>query len=706
MKVSAQLMRRTLVVALMLVSSSVSAVTISVNTTADQNGSDPSRCSLREAVRAINTSTAFGGCPAGLFRADNRVQLMAGTYLLNSELVVTQEITIAGPSTFRTVGDSFGTTEPNPLTGSETSRIQPRATIKPATGQSIRLINASGSAGGLELSDLILEGGNPVASGLSQNYGGAILAASSVSLENVRVRNNQAARGAGIYMTGEGGLVLSDSEFTDNVATDTGGVVAMNCYQDGNISRSIDVSRSTFHMNSAPSGAGVMQLCGNVTVNIAASTFSENDSAASGAVLHFKDDLGASAVTINLDFVTAAKNTGGPVIRSAGAYEWSVKRTIFAQNDADCAVTDANADCTVVTPAVPDPKYVAEHVVVSPDMSVFVSDQLALYGGLVGGYLPALSSSILDAIAAGCKGEDQRGVSRDEVAECDIGAVERLQLSAFDDSGKNKPGDDRVAFVDVLANDSYGEDGSASPVITKPESFVIVNKSASELSNPACVIDSSDPEKLLLKVDNNGVVTSSTTPIKCYYRLTDGLGTPVGEIATVDVTIDNVRPVSRSDSYVRRIGVTSIQLNLLANDDDFGDGDGDSVGRFGTPTSELIIMINGDRPAPGSVKTQLGMVQGEEIDCEDVVGDPVEGAVCFKAGILTYKADNNLSPFTEVFEYSVYDAHSGEDALGSFSATVTISTDAPDPDKKGGGSLDWLLLCLLSVAGLRLSRRV
>lgn len=706
MKLSAQLMRRTLVVALMMVSAEASAVTISVNTTADQDGSDPSRCSLREAVKAINTSTAYGGCPAGLFRADNRIQLVAGTYLLNSELVVTQEVTIAGPSTFRTVGDAFGTTEPNLLTGSPTSRIQPRAVIKPATGQSIRLINASGSSGGLELSDLILEGGNPVASGLSQNYGGAILASSSVSLENVRIRNNHAARGAGIYMTGEGGLVVADSEFADNTALETGGAVAMNCYQDGNISRSIDVSRSTFHMNAASAGAGVMQLCGNVTANFLASTLSQNESAAGSAVLHYSDDLGASAVTINLDFVTAALNAGGAVIRSSGPYKWSVKRSVFAQNDANCLVTDANSDCTVVTPAVADPKYAAEDVVATPDMAFFVSDQIALYGGLVGGYLPALSSSILDAATAGCKGLDQRGISREDVAECDIGALERLQLSAFDDSGKNKPGDDRVVFVDVLGNDSYGEDGSASPVITKAETFVLVNKSATETYNPACVIDTSDPEKPVLKVDNDGVVTSSTTPIKCYYRLMDDLGDPVGEIATVDVTIENIRPVARADSYVRRVGVTSIQMDLLANDDDFGDGDGESVGRFGTPRSQLVIMIKGDRPAAGSVKTQLGTVLGEEVSCEDVVGDPVEGAVCFKAGVLTYKADNNLSPFTEVFEYSIYDAHSGEDALESFGATVTIATDAPDPEKKGGGSVDWFLLCLLSLAGLRLSRRV
>lgn len=690
---------------LMLVSTAASAVTITVTTTADQDGSDMSHCSLREAVRAINSSTAYGGCPAGLFRADNRIQLPAGTFLLNSELAITQEITISGPSTYRRVGDSFGTTEPDLLTGNETSRIQPLATIKPAAGAQIRLINASGASGGVELTDLILEGGNPAVTALSQNYGGAILSSVSVSLDNVRIRGSQAARGGAIYMSGPGGLVLSDSELAGNSATETGGAVGMSCYQDGNIARSIDVTRTAFHQNTSSVGAGVLQLCGNVTADLKASTISQNTSAASSAAVHFRDDFGASAVTISLDFVTAARNAGGAVIRSSGAYEWSVKRSVFAANASNCAVTDANPDCTAVTPLA-DPKYVAQDVVVTPGMTVFVSDQYQLYGGLVGGYLPALASPILDVVTSGCGGTDQRNISREDVVKCDIGALERLQLAALEDSGENKRGDNRIAFVDVLANDLYGEDGSAAPLITKPESFVIVNKSATETSSPACAIDSTDPEKPLLKVNNGGVVTTATTSIKCYYRLTDGAGVPFGDPATAEVSIENIRPVARSDSYVRPVGVTTVYLDLLANDDDFGDGTGDGVGLYGTPKNKLVIMINGDRPAPGSVKTQLGVVVGEEVDCEDVTGSAVEGSVCFKAGTLTYRADNNLSPFTEQFGYSIYDAHNGEDALESLDATVTITTDAPDPEKKGGGSVDWVFLALLSLAGLRLSRRL
>ncbi|MFN8524589.1 MAG: CSLREA domain-containing protein [Chloroflexota bacterium] len=41
------------------------AATIQVTTSADENNTNLSACSLREALVAANTNAAFGGCPAG-----------------------------------------------------------------------------------------------------------------------------------------------------------------------------------------------------------------------------------------------------------------------------------------------------------------------------------------------------------------------------------------------------------------------------------------------------------------------------------------------------------------------------------------------------------------------------------------------------------------------------------------------------------------
>lgn len=93
------------------------------------------------------------------------------------------------------------------------------------------------------------------------------------------------------------------------------------------------------------------------------------------------------------------------------------------------------------------------------------------------------------------------------------------------------------------------------------------------------------------------------------------------------------------------------------------------------------------------------MVSGVEYDCDlvpgIVAGSTDDDSVCFEAGTLTYTADNSLHPFTEEFAYTVFDEDGGQSDQGK----VTITTDAPAPGS--GGTVDWLLLGLLSVAGLR-----
>lgn len=686
------------------------AVTITVTTRADQDGTDPENCSLREAVKAINTSVAYGGCPAGLNRAENRIQLKSGIYELNKELPIKQDTIIAGANTYRTVDDKFGTTEPDPMTGSDTSRLRPLTTIRPATGKSIRLINASGSASGLELVDLILEGGNPSDPLASNNYGGAILSGASVSLENVRISSSTAVRGGAIFLSGLAGLTISDSTLSGNVASQMGGAVDMSCYLDGSISRTLNINRSTLSGNSSVSGAGAIAMCGSVTATITASTLSGNAANASAGTLHYADSYGATDASITLEFLTAAENTGRAVVVSSGHKTVLVKNSVFAQNSAACYV-NAASNCTVNDLGADND--VANKVIVLADMSEFESDGLAAYGGLTDGYLPLLTgSSILDKVTDGCKGTDQRNLSRDNVASCDIGALERLQLAAVDDEGKNQAGDGRVAFVDVLANDSYGEDGSGTPVITKPINFQIVNRSGTEISDSACSIEPADPDPdsehplPRLKVDTSRVVTSITAPIKCYYQLLDGVGTPIGTVADAaqaEIFISNLKPITNDDYYMRPVGVTTVQLDLLLNDKDE-----DAIAGVPDATHFIIMIKGGTIGDRAGVKTPLGFVSGELVTCPAAAGtgDPVEGSVCFKGGPLLYSADNNLSPFTEEFDYSIYDQHLGEEPLESAAATVTIRTDAPDPESSKGGSLDWMLLGLGMLAFLRRTRSV
>ncbi len=59
----------------------VAANTITVNVFLDEFGTNTNNCSLREAIRAANTDTAFGGCPAG--KGADVINLSAGTYVLS-----------------------------------------------------------------------------------------------------------------------------------------------------------------------------------------------------------------------------------------------------------------------------------------------------------------------------------------------------------------------------------------------------------------------------------------------------------------------------------------------------------------------------------------------------------------------------------------------------------------------------------------------
>lgn len=670
----------------LVVSANVMAVTITVTTTDDQNGTDATKCSLREAVRAVNTSVAFGGCPAGMSAANNKIQLASGVYTLTDELVLTQEVEILGASTYRWFGDTFGTAEgdTNPLTGDEVKRLLPLTTVKAAAGK--RILNAATSTGGMELSDLILDGAI-----LAVGNGGVILSSGPVSLNNVQVLNGSAQKGGAIYLAGSAGLSLTDATLSNNAAVVDGGAVAMDCSFNGNsVVRSISIQRSLLRSNASTSGAGVISFCGNVTAGVEASTFSANSSAAGRGALTFADANGASDASISLNYVTVAQHSNGYFIRTDGLSAFEFSSSVLADNSLNCLI-DGVAACTSNDVA---------NKIVTTDMTQL--EAFGDFGGLTKGYLPkgALLVDQGEALSTDCAGNDQRNLVRNMGSACDIGAFERLQLTAIEDKGSNASGDNRVAYVDVLANDTYGEDGTGISGIFKPVDFAI----DTALSHATCgyVAPSADQPKPRIKVDNSGAITPSTSPIRCYYRVKDAGGNPVGAAAKVDVLISNIKPDAEDDTYLRRVGVMSIPLDLLANDNDDGDG------TYATAKASLIIMIKGNRPKdlngvsiPNQVKTSIGVVSGIEFDCDDIEGSVASdaddsGSVCFTAGTLTYTADNSLHPFTEEFSYSVFDEQGGQ----SDQAKVTITTDAPAPGSSGG-SFDWLLLGLLSVLGLR-----
>jgi CSLREA domain-containing protein len=210
----------------LLVSPAAPAAVIAPNTFNDENGSGAA-CSLREAILAANTDTAFGGCPAG--GAADTIDLAAGTYglsiprgstgndRLDGDLYVASQLTITHTGVAPAVVDGGGVDRVIHVYG---------AGNLTAVGVTIRNGRTSMSGGGirnegnLDLSNATVSGNETTAS-----YGGGIAnsGTATMSLTNVTISGNRAEGDGGGIDQGLGGLAnLNNVTISGNTA-DTDG---------------------------------------------------------------------------------------------------------------------------------------------------------------------------------------------------------------------------------------------------------------------------------------------------------------------------------------------------------------------------------------------------------------------------------------------------------------------------------------------------
>lgn len=693
-------------------------VTINVTTTADEDGTNSARCSLREAITAVNLSEAYGGCPAGDRVYDNLIQLEAGVYALNDEVEIKNDVVIAGADTIRA-------DEVNPLTGVKPNRVRPDNVttgtfIQGASGQRIFLADAQ-----LTLRDVKLQ--RPSSDVPVAGNGGLIYSSNSLSLFNVILEggrvsgtSNAAGNGGAIFLARDNsGLTMADVTLRNNSASNKGGAVAMSCRIDlvSFATHNITIERSLFRANQSALGAGAIELCGSSTAAISHSTFSENmtPTATAGAITFDQQAL-ISVGRLSLGHITAAEQTGH--VLSLYGLDTVLLNSSFLGFPADGASACYPASTTVTGSDV-----VGDLNVFSDDScnrlvrasggqnpvlpgtatraTVFESG-LGTFG-LVDYYLPrfAMAPEVDYLIDRGpeltvCKSVDQRSTVRKSGLRCDVGAIERLQLSAEDDEADSLVLTDRLAVVDILANDSFAE------TVDGPTGFP---DNTAEDVDPAVLVTSqvggtctwrykndADYPNMLVVATAAGALTEKDDPVVCTYVLIEK-GTGIQSApATVEAHIGNQNPLARDDRFIRPEGAESLTFNPLTNDDDDGDG---IYGREGAdmdnppaweefypieilsaPTMGVVV---GTGPSPS------GLCPGSGSDPKTCLSPP-----------LKYIAKNNLSPFADTFTYRVYDADGGR----SNSATVTVATDVPEPGT-GGGSVDLAGLLLLGLIGLR-----
>lgn len=254
---------------------------IEVTTFADEDGENANACSLREAIKVAETRKSAYGCTVYNLNTDQVIQLKAGTYTLNKELVPNANISIYG---YGERNEDQIWSEKNVLTNNYPALPLLQTRIN-AAGKS-RIFNTAENQKALFLQNIILE------NGMASNQGGAIYAGGNVTLLNTQILNSQAPKGGAIFLGGnEVDLSISHSLIQGNQAT-TGSVLAMSCFNGTEYAkRDVTFTSSSIINNGSNNSVSTFEFCGEPTAEFTINTIAQNiASTVNGSILKFTGD--------------------------------------------------------------------------------------------------------------------------------------------------------------------------------------------------------------------------------------------------------------------------------------------------------------------------------------------------------------------------------------------------------------------------------
>ncbi len=680
------------------------AVTLKVNTTNDEFGENLANCSLREAIEAVNTHSAFGGCIAGQRFGTNIIKLEAKEYTLTrGELTIVSEVTIAG------VGNNVE--EVDNITGKKPKRHAP-TTIINAQGKS-RLFNSLIHKQPLTLNSVKL------VNGYSDDLGGAILAGGSISSTNVIFENNVAKKdGGAIYLIGKNSTLAADESVwkNNNVLQGSGAAVAMSCLDDLKpTTRTIEIIHSSIVLNGSTTAKSVLEACGVLTLNLRTSTIGENTANSAGAIINFNNDTSVFS-TFNIESSTIVQNKIAPVINFNSIKNITTNFTVLAFNEGTGCIGNDNSkitylgrfglfeNCGYLNISNIDSS-TSNNVFLPSPLPVQFSDEfnpLANYGGYTPTYLPKTTSKyVLDKGGACVERIDQRSSSYPDQITCDLGAVERRVAMAVVDRDSvitNTKSNDRAIELSVLDNDIPSETDltddqpNARGKIAKDTNGKYLIELTSD-SNGQCTIVHRTAEDLLplIRFDNGGKLLSDTQNASCKYTFTDANGNKAvaGELL---FKVENKTPVAGNDTFYLSSESPSLVMNVLTNDNDDGDG------QYGGLCKENTVKCNGGYYIRITSAPSLGTIEGDRRECPDF--NETNKYVCYR-GNLTYRPKNTLSPFNDTFTYVVYDT----DLAISTPASVTIINETGQKAKDSSSSGSFGIFSVITLSTLLFLRR-
>ncbi|MGH2684228.1 MAG: CSLREA domain-containing protein, partial [Actinomycetota bacterium] len=306
-----------------------SALAITVTTTTDEF-SDPGPgdgCALREAIRAANGNSTYGGCTTGASGEDT-ISLSAGTYELTigkpsateedaaatGDLDLVEDVVIQGPIAGEAVIDGSGFDDASFATPQDRVFHVLAGTV--ATIRRVTITGGDANGGAQDLT------------------GGGIWNAGSLTLENVAVTGNgdvgirNADPGAGTAS-----LTLSDSSVSANGGAVGAGILNGVMVTGGMEGSTLVLERSTISRNVSPHQGGGLYNGETATATVTASTISGNEAVFDGGGVYNGGTLTLNSATVADNSATHLSNPegAGGGIESVGGTV-TLRNTILASN--------------------------------------------------------------------------------------------------------------------------------------------------------------------------------------------------------------------------------------------------------------------------------------------------------------------------------------------------------------------------------------
>lgn len=447
--------------------------TIYVTTFTDENGENANACSLREAIITAKKNAAYGGCTPGntVFGQTDYIQLQAGTYKLDSELVPESTVIIKGASR-----DNYK--EKNKLTQTYPA-LEGIKTIISGEGRS-RIFNTSKTEISFTLNDIQLEKGYAGVQAGQNGRGGAVLIGGDLSFNNGAIVNSKAeVAGGAIYniaLNSEKKISINGSLIQGNTAA-KGSVIAMDCY--GNLDDTKPViyfERNSIINNGSNNSSSSFDFCGSAKVDLITNTIAQNKASTSnGSILRMVTEglnrlspfstfkIKSNTIVENeaystllydengskyVDFNVLAFNQGGKSCRYYSDTGVPKENIVFILAKNALNLGTGTDQCILPKSSLEATAENSKNIDVSTTSFLTLLSNLtpaSPYNRFLPLYYPRNNQTVTDLVdvnSSGCSDYDQRLLERadntvlqlnpDLQSSCEIGSVEQMNLAAVD----------------------------------------------------------------------------------------------------------------------------------------------------------------------------------------------------------------------------------------------------------------------------------